>query len=173
MAEETTTETTTTEKPGGDAFTAITSQDELNKLIGSRIASVKNQFADYDDLKAKAAKFDEVEQANKTELQKALDAAKAAEDKVAQAEAKTAAAELAVERADVAAAKGVPIAALAGCSTRDEMEKAADALIAWRGDKPKPKPDVKTLKSGAADDSPKPNGKAGAAAALRGLRAGN
>lgn len=81
------------------------------------------------------------------------------------------AAELAALRSDVAAAKGVPVSALTG-STKDELEKAADDLIAWRGDKPKPKPDVKTLKSGATDDSPKPNGKAGAAAALRNLRAG-
>lgn len=174
MSEETTTETETAPKTA-DGFKAITSQDELNKIFGPRLAAVRSQvesqYADYDDLKTKAAKFDEVEQANKSELQKALDAAKAAEAKAAQAEAKTAAAELAALRSDVAAAKGVPVSALTG-STKDELEKAADDLIAWRGDKPKPKPDVKTLKSGATDDSPKPNGKAGAAAALRNLRAG-
>lgn len=169
MSEEATQETGAP-KPE-DGFKAITSQDELNKLIGARIGAVKNQYADYDDLKTKAAEFDKLAEANKSELQKALDAAKAADEKAAQAEAKATAAELVALRSDVAREKNVPVSALTG-STKEELEKAADTLIAWRGDKSKPKPDVKTLKSGAADDSTKPNGKAGAAAALRGLRSG-
>lgn len=59
---------------GGEGFKAITSQDELNRVIGERIARAEakasEKYADYEDLKAKAAKFDEVDQASKTEAQK-------------------------------------------------------------------------------------------------------
>lgn len=57
------------ETPAADEFKAITSQDELNRIIGERVKRAKP--ADYDDLKAKAAKLDEIEQANQTEAEKA------------------------------------------------------------------------------------------------------
>lgn len=67
-------------KPGNDdgdtgtvEFAPITSQDDLNRIIGDRVARVKGQFSDYDDLKAKAAKFDEYEDANKSEQDRLTD----------------------------------------------------------------------------------------------------
>lgn len=57
------------EKP----FTPITSQDDLNRIITDRVSRERGKFADYKDLKAKAAKLDEIEEANKTEIQKAAD----------------------------------------------------------------------------------------------------
>ncbi|WP_235738990.1 DUF4355 domain-containing protein [Nocardioides alcanivorans] len=57
------------ETPAADEFKVITSQDELNRIIGERVKRAKP--ADYDDLKAKAAKLDEIEQANQTEAEKA------------------------------------------------------------------------------------------------------
>lgn len=64
------------DEPGADApeFTPITSQDELDRRIGDRLARERSKFADYDDLKAKAEKFDQADAANKSELQKAQDA---------------------------------------------------------------------------------------------------
>ncbi|MBQ1571918.1 MAG: hypothetical protein IIZ78_12380, partial [Clostridiales bacterium] len=44
-------------------------QDELNAIVGKRLAEEKGKYADYDVLKAKAAKFDEAEEAAKSELQ--------------------------------------------------------------------------------------------------------
>ena len=79
---------------------------------------------------AKAKQFDEFEEANKTELQRSADRADAAEAKVAEIEARA-------TRAEVAAAKGIPAALLSG-STQEELEASADALIAFRGEKPKP-----------------------------------
>lgn len=76
----------------------------------------------------KAKRLDELEESQKTELQKAADRAAAAEAKVAEIEARA-------MRAEVAAAKGVPAALLTG-STQEELEAAADALIAFRGAKP-------------------------------------
>ena len=47
-------------------------------MIGERLTRERQKYADYDTLKEKAGKYDEAQEANKTELQKALDnAAKA------------------------------------------------------------------------------------------------
>ena len=45
-------------------------QDELNQKISERLAREKEKFADYEALKQKAAKLDELDLANKTELEK-------------------------------------------------------------------------------------------------------
>lgn len=60
-------------------FKPITSQEELNRLLGERIGRERAKYADYEDLKAKAAKYDEVEEKSKTETQKALERAEKAE----------------------------------------------------------------------------------------------
>ena len=49
------------EQPTGD-FKPITSQDDLNRIIGERVARAKAKYADYEDVKAKAARLDELEQ---------------------------------------------------------------------------------------------------------------
>jgi hypothetical protein len=49
-------------------FKPITSQEDLNKILGDRLKRAKP--ADYEDLKAKAARFDEVERASMTETQR-------------------------------------------------------------------------------------------------------
>lgn len=59
------------EAPAG--FQPITSQDELNRLIGERVARAKAKYGDYDDLKTKAARLDEIEQASKSEAEKTAD----------------------------------------------------------------------------------------------------
>lgn len=53
---------------GVTEFTPITSQEDLNKVIGERIRRAKP--ADYDELKAKAEKFSQWEQSQKTEQEK-------------------------------------------------------------------------------------------------------
>lgn len=63
----------------GTEFTAITTQADLDKVIGERIARERAKYADYKDVKAKAARLDEIEEANKTEAQKLSDAKAAAE----------------------------------------------------------------------------------------------
>lgn len=60
------------EQPAG-GFQPITSQEELNRLIGERVARAKAKYADYDDLKAKAARLDDIEQANRSEADKTAD----------------------------------------------------------------------------------------------------
>lgn len=59
------------ETPATDEFKAITSQDDLNKVIDDRLKRERAKYADYKDLQAKATKLDEIEQANQTEAEKA------------------------------------------------------------------------------------------------------
>lgn len=109
-----------------DDFKAPASQEELDRIIQSRLDRERKRFSDYDDIKAKAARLAELEDANKTEAEKVQARLDAAEKRAVELESKAL-------RAEVAAAKGVPVALLTG-STQDELEAAADALIAFRGE---------------------------------------
>lgn len=76
-----------------------------------------------------AKRLAEIEESQKTEAQKQADA-------LAEAQAQIAELAIAKVRAEVAAAKGVPAELLTG-STQEELEGSADALIAFRGERPK------------------------------------
>lgn len=156
-------EPTPTAPPKAPEFTPPASQADLDRIVTERLAREKAKFADYDDLKSKASKLDELEAANKTELEKATARAEAAERERDEARTQSL-------RAQVAADKGVPAASLLG-TTKEELEAKADELIAWRDadKKPKPKPAVGQLKSGATGDA-EHTGRERAAAALRQLR---
>lgn len=52
-------------------------QEELDRIVGERLQRERAKYADFDALKEKAAKFDEAEQAQKSELQKATERADA------------------------------------------------------------------------------------------------
>lgn len=56
---------------GAGEFKPITSQDELDKIIGQRLTRERARFSDYDDLKAQAGKVSEWE-TKATELESAL-----------------------------------------------------------------------------------------------------
>lgn len=82
VADETPTENEPeTETPVEDSeeFRPITTQDDLNRVIGERIQRERSKFADYYDFKAKAERFDEIEEANKTEQQRIAERAESAE----------------------------------------------------------------------------------------------
>lgn len=65
----------------GAAADRTFTQAELDRIVQERVARVKAQPpADYEDLKAKAAKLDQIEEANKTELEKAQARAQEAEE---------------------------------------------------------------------------------------------
>jgi len=61
-------------------------QEELDAIVQQRLARATPK--DYDDLKAKAAKFDELEAGQKSELDKAIARAEKAEARVHEAEAR-------------------------------------------------------------------------------------
>lgn len=113
-------------------FKAPESQEELDRIIQARVARVSSKYADYEELQKAANRLKEIEEANKSESEKAQARAEAAEKRAADLE-------LQVLRADVASEKGVPAKLLAG-STREELEAAADELIAFRGEQKPPVP---------------------------------
>ncbi len=79
--------------------------------------------------KEAADELAKIKEAQKTEAEKAADRLAAAEKRASEAELKAL-------RADVAQTKGVPASLLSG-STQQELEAAADALIAFRSEAPK------------------------------------
>ena len=82
-------------------------QAELDAIVGDRLKRERAKYADYDEFKAKAAKFDEAEEASKSELQKAVEE----RDKYkAELEKLAAERERAEKVAKVAAEKGVDAA---------------------------------------------------------------
>lgn len=56
--------------PAADEFKPITTQDDLNKVVADRVARERAKYADYKDVKAKAAEFDKLQAANQTEAEK-------------------------------------------------------------------------------------------------------
>ena len=54
----------------------VTTQEQLDKIVKDRLErereKVRSEFSDYDDLKAKAEKLDELEKSGSEELKKAL-----------------------------------------------------------------------------------------------------
>lgn len=120
-------------------FTPITSQDDLNRVIGERVKRAEAKYADYADLKSKAAKLDNIEQAKKSELEKL---AEERDQHLKRGDT----AELQVARLEVALAKGLTATQakrLVG-SSREEFEADADELLAdlgsGRKQPPKPNP---------------------------------
>lgn len=161
--------TPTTPPEGGNEFKAPASQEELDRIIGARIERERAKFADYKDIKAKAEKFDAVEEANKTELQKLAERAETAEKALTPAQAQIARLEVALEKGLTA----TQAKRLVG-STKEEFAADADELLNdLASSKPSHKPDPKRLSSGsAATEDAGMDGKERAAAALRRLRSG-
>ena len=118
------------------AFEAITSQDDFDKAIQTRIARERAKIpTDYDELKAQAAKYADWEESQKTESQKANDRAEVAEKRAAELETRTTRAEVAEAKSDPAKGIIIPASMLTG-STQEELEASADALIAFKGIQP-------------------------------------
>lgn len=105
-------------------YTPPATQEDLNRIIAERVARERTKYADYEDLKGKAAKYAELEESQKSELQKQSERAAAAEKRLAELEQQQ---QLAGWRADVAKAKGVPAEVLRG-SSKEELEAHADEL---------------------------------------------
>lgn len=143
MAE--TTETTaeageaTTEQQAAD-FEAITSQEEFDRRIAARLDRERKKFADYDEFKAKAVKLAEIEEANQSELEKALARAEKAEQAAADAADLVAKKDREVLIGRIAAEKKVPAKYLSGDSEEALVASADEFLADIQGIAPDPKP---------------------------------
>lgn len=113
----------TTDPGNGDGGKTFT-QEDLDRIVGERLAREREKFGDYDDLKSKATRFDEFEASQKTELERVTterDTLKTQADSTAQENL----------RLRVATAKQLPgemIDRLRG-TTKEELEADADALL--------------------------------------------
>lgn len=74
---------------GGESgtYTPPASQADMDRIIADRLSRERGKYADYDDLKAKAEKFDQAEAANLSELEKERKRAEELEAKVSGYEA--------------------------------------------------------------------------------------
>lgn len=102
-------------------------QEEVNAIVGKRLAEEKGKYADYDVLKAKADKFDEAEEASKSELQKATERANNLESEL---NAFKEAEKLRTLRETVAKDTGIPANLITG-TTEDECKAQAEAIKAY------------------------------------------
>ena len=97
--EGTTEQAASIEQPGNGDDRTFT-QDEVNRIVADRLKRAKSALPpDYDDLKAKAAKLDELEAANKSDLERANDATAKAKAKADEWKAKFEALQADQERA--------------------------------------------------------------------------
>lgn len=148
---------------GGQEFTPITSQEEFDRALSKRLERERSKFADYDEIKTKAAEFDKVAEASKTELQKALERAEAAEKRAQAFEAKEQRQQWATE---IVKGSDVPAAALRG-STREELAEHFEVLKGLVS-----KPGGHRTATPPGKPAPAEGEKGRAAAALRALRQG-
>ncbi|WP_064075907.1 capsid assembly scaffolding protein Gp46 family protein [Prescottella equi] len=110
---------------GGDSFTPITSQADLDRIIGQRLTRERAQYANHDQYKASHEELTKLRDGEKSELQREKERADAAEKRSKELEDDKL-------RRDVAADKGLPakLAARLRGSTKEELEADADELLA-------------------------------------------
>ena len=112
-------------------------QEEVNSFLAKDRKQMAEKYSDYEELKQKASRLDEIEAANKSELEKANEKAAQLESElkaIKEAEA------VRVIRDDVAKETGIPAHLLTG-STKEECEAQAAAIADYV--KPTPYPAVK------------------------------
>ena len=102
-------------------------QEEVNAIIDKRYGRLMEKFADYEELKAKAEKFDKIEEESKSELQKATERADSLQTELDQMKK---AAKIKALREDVSKDTGVPANLLTG-ETKEECEEQAKAIMSF------------------------------------------
>ena len=101
-------------------------QEQVDQIVEKRLAKERGKYKDYDELKSKAMRLDEMENAGKSELDKLKESNAALRKQIDDAAAEKQHAEWVSE---VAKDKGVPAELLRG-GTKEELEAHADLLQA-------------------------------------------
>lgn len=112
-------------------------QEEVNTIVSDRLKRERANYADYEDLKAKASKYDEEQQKNKSELELMTEENASLKK---QLETMTKENEVKSVREKVAAATGVP-ANLLSAETEEACMEQAKGILAFA--KPSGYPTVK------------------------------
>lgn len=140
-------------------FEPISSQADLDRVLGERLARERAKYADYGDLKKKAEAHDEALEAARSDQEKAVEAAKnegrtealttansrllSAEARALAAEAKFASPALAVRALDLSDVAVNDDGSVDAEAIKSKLKELADsgAFVIGDGEKPKPKPD--------------------------------
>lgn len=120
-------------------------QTELDAIVTDRLKRERAKYEDYEAMKEKAEKFDKMEEANKTELQKAIERGDALENELNSLKK---AEELRRMREAISAETGVP-ASLLTAETEDGCKDQAMAILAFKG--PQTYPNVRDAGEAKAD----------------------
>ena len=123
--DETVNQETTQGTEGASSEQKTFTQEEMNRIVAERVQREKSKYADYESLKEKAAKFDENEEASKTELQKATEKAEKLETELNALKKAEAVKQI---RDEVSIKTGVPANLLNG-NTKEECEEQAKAIM--------------------------------------------
>lgn len=121
--------------------------DQLQGILGNRLAEERAKYAGYEDYKAKAEKFDKLEEANKSELEKATEKAQKLEAELNTLKAEKATQEI---RAKVSKDTGVPAELLTGAD-EESCKAQAEAIMKFKS------PSYPTIKDGG-EPANKPTG---------------
>lgn len=113
-------------------------QEEVNAIVEGRIKKESAKYSDYEELRKKASKFDEIEEANKTELQKITEKNAELEKKLNQMTKEN---ELRSIRDKVSVETGVP-SNLLSAETEEECKAQAEAILNFANKNQVTYPDV-------------------------------
>ena len=100
-------------------------QEEVNSIVKERLDRANAKYSDYETLKEKATRLDELEEAKKTELEKANEQVSALKEELNSLKSANAIREI---REKVASETGVPINLLTG-ETEDACMEQAKAIL--------------------------------------------
>lgn len=121
-------EETTVKAPEAETQETKTfTQEEVNSIVQERLFKERKKYEGFDEIKAKADKFDEMEEASKTELQKANDRVKNLETELNALKAEN---EVKAIREKVSQATSIPTNLLTG-TTEEECLAQAQAIRAF------------------------------------------
>jgi hypothetical protein len=171
---------------GGSTYTAPATQAELDRIVEARLARERDKFKGHDDFKAKAAKWDQLEDEKKTPSEKAIEEAKAQaagetsakyDRRLASTEIKSIAATVGfLDPADALVVLGDEVPKKGDEIDVDELKKRVEKLatdksylVKEASRKPRTRPTPRPGEQQQNDDTANQGGKGKAAAALRQL----
>lgn len=118
-------QTNTSTESINDASGKTFTQADVDRIVGERLYDAKKKYGDYEELKAKAAQFDEFQEKNKTELEKANEKTAKLEKELEDLKKQGTIAEA---RAKVSKDTGVPVECLLG-EDEETCKAQAEAIL--------------------------------------------
>lgn len=120
-------ETVNQEAQNAEVETKTFTQEEVNSIVAERLGRDRQKYADYDSLKKKAEEYDKMQEASKTELEKATERANKLENELAAIKKANEVREI---RSKISSETGVPVELLTA-ETEEDCKKQAEAINAF------------------------------------------